>query len=66
MGSTYGLEFRARCLCAGTGCGGHITQPWPVMTRVTPAGYQGPAQHTYTHACAGFHPAGPCPGRSSR
>ena len=24
----------------------------------TPAGYQGPAQHTFTTACDGFHPVG--------
>lgn len=28
---------------------------------VTPIGYQGPAQHTCTTACAGFHEPGPCP-----
>lgn len=27
----------------------------------TPIGYQGAAQHTFTTACAGFHPPGPCP-----
>jgi hypothetical protein len=26
-----------------------------------PIGWQGAAQHTYTPACAGFHPAGACP-----
>jgi hypothetical protein len=25
-----------------------------------PAGWQGPAQHTWTLACAGFHPPGAC------
>jgi len=32
----------------------------PALT-FTPVGYQGPAQHTYTTACAGFHAPGPCP-----
>lgn len=27
----------------------------------TPVGYQGPAQHTWTIACDGFHEFGPCP-----
>ena len=28
---------------------------------ITPIGYQGPAQHTYTRACDGHHAPGPCP-----
>jgi hypothetical protein len=28
---------------------------------VTPVGYQGPAQHTYTAGCDGFHEPGQCP-----
>jgi hypothetical protein len=28
---------------------------------VTPQGYQGAAQHTFTPGCAGHHPPGPCP-----
>lgn len=28
---------------------------------ITPIGWQGPAQHTYTTACDGLHPYGPCP-----
>jgi hypothetical protein len=27
----------------------------------TPVGYQGPAQHTYTTGCDGFHEPGQCP-----
>lgn len=50
-----GLEFRHGCLCAGSGCGGHL------QLSITPIGYQGAAQHTYTRACDGFHPPGPCP-----
>jgi hypothetical protein len=32
----------------------------PALT-MTPGGHQGPAQHTYTTACAGHHAPGPCP-----
>lgn len=28
---------------------------------IQPIGYQGPAQHTYTAACDGFHEPGQCP-----
>lgn len=31
----------------------------------TPIGYQGPAQHTYTPACDGFHEPGQCPRTST-
>ena len=56
------LEFRAACLCAGTGCGGHLMLATDMTNMtVTPIGYQGPAQHTYTPACAGHHEPGPCP-----
>ena len=53
-----GLEFRTGCLCGGSGCGGHL-----VLGRleITPIGWQGAAQHTYTRACDGFHEPGPCP-----
>jgi hypothetical protein len=55
MGSiANGLMFISTCMCAGTGCGGHLMA-------VTPGGYQSAVQHTYTRACDGFHPAGPCP-----
>jgi hypothetical protein len=50
---TNGLWFQSGCLCAGSGCGGHLS--------ITPAGYQGAAQHTYTTACDGFHEPGQCP-----
>ena len=54
------LVFVAGCLCAGSGCGGHV-----VLRNLdlvfTPIGYQGAAQHTYTRACDGFHEPGPCP-----
>jgi hypothetical protein len=33
----------------------------PANMTVTPIGYQGPAQHTYTMACDGFHEPGQCP-----
>ena len=57
--NTNGLEFKTGCLCAGSGCSGHLV---PLGEMVfTPVGYQGAAQHTYTPACAGFHEPGPCP-----
>ncbi len=28
---------------------------------ITPIGWQGAAQHTYTTACDGLHEPGPCP-----
>jgi hypothetical protein len=31
----------------------------------SPIGYQGPAQHTYTRSCDGFHEPGICPAASS-
>lgn len=31
------------------------------MASDTPPIYAGPAQHTYTRACDGFHQPGPCP-----
>lgn len=33
----------------------------PAIT-VTPVGYQGPARHTWTAACDGFHESQACPG----
>lgn len=50
----------------------HRTGPaWANMGYNSPSGavsssgdamsYYGPAQHTYTRDCDGFHPAGPCP-----
>jgi hypothetical protein len=49
------LVFLTGCACNGYGgCGGHIRlnadEPVPPL-----------AQHTYTAACDGLHPAGPCP-----
>jgi hypothetical protein len=32
---------------------------------ITPIGYQGAAQHTYTPACDGFHEPGQCDRRGS-
>jgi hypothetical protein len=37
----------------------------PSLKDVTPIGWQGAAQHTYTRACDGFHAPGPCPGRDA-
>jgi hypothetical protein len=54
------LEFTAGCLCAGTGCGGHVVFR-KLDINWTPAGYQGAAQHTWTMACCGHHGPGPCP-----
>jgi hypothetical protein len=31
--------------------------------QITPMGYQGAAQHTWTAGCDGFHESGPCPSR---
>jgi hypothetical protein len=66
--TTDGREFYSACRCAGTGCGGHVAFrnlgiTWAPADTITwtPAGYQGAAQHTYTAACAGHHPPGPCP-----
>ena len=58
-----GLRFYDACWCAGTGCGGHLVlgRLDLTMASLTPIGYQGPAQHTYTMACDGFHEPGPCP-----
>lgn len=39
---------------------GYMLAP-PAALTVTPAGYQGPAQPTWTAGCAGFHEPGPCP-----
>lgn len=33
---------------------------WPAMVTATPIGYQGPAQHTFTPGCDGFHQPGQC------
>jgi hypothetical protein len=30
-------------------------------TTITPIGWQGAAQHTWTPGCAGHHAPGPCP-----
>jgi len=57
-----GLEYHNACYCAGTCCGGHLVLN-PAFTTITPIGYQGAAQHTYTMACDGFHAPGPCPER---
>jgi len=57
-------EYYDACYCAGNRCGGHGSYRELVLTpemTFTPIGYQGPAQHTYTAACAGFHAPGPCP-----
>ncbi len=54
------LAFHPRCLCAGTGCGGHV-ELRDLGIALTLIGYQGAAQHTYTMACDGFHGPGPCP-----
>lgn len=32
------------------------------QANIAPVGYQGPAQHTYTTGCDGFHEPGQCPG----
>jgi hypothetical protein len=53
-----GLMFISSCLCGGTGCGGHLVLN---QLDITPIGWQGAAQHTYTPACAGHHAPGPCP-----
>ena len=45
------LTFKTGCLCAGSGCGGHLDLP------------AGPAQHTWTVTCDGCHPPGHCPPR---
>jgi hypothetical protein len=42
------------------GCIRHIPPDGQGVT-FTLTGYQGPAQHTYTAACDGFHEPGPCP-----
>jgi hypothetical protein len=57
---TGALIFVSGCLCAGSGCGGHVMSS---SADITPIGWQGVAQHTYTRACAGHHPPGPCPVR---
>ncbi len=55
--------FKTGCLCAGAFCAGHTelaVDPGSVI--VTPAGgYLGPARHTYTLACDGFHASPHCP-----
>jgi hypothetical protein len=53
--TAIGITYISGCTCSGTifGCAGHVG--------VTLSGYQGPAQHTYTPACDGFHEPGPCP-----
>ena len=55
-----GLEYHNACYCAGAFCGGHLVLN-PAFATITPIGWQGAAQHTYTMACDGFHPSGPCP-----
>jgi hypothetical protein len=55
------LEFRPRCLCAGSGCGGHLMLGGVSSTTITPAGWQGAAQHTWIRSCDGLHAPGPCP-----
>ncbi len=57
-----GLEYHDACYCAGTFCGGHLVLN-PAFATITPIGWQGAAQHTYTMACDGFHEPGPCPRR---
>ena len=59
---TNGLEYYNACWCAGTGCGGHLVLAPAKLdtTGWTPVGWQGPAQHTFIAACAGFHEPGPC------
>ena len=54
--TTSGITYISGCTCSGTifGCAGH-------PAAITPSGYQGAAQHTYTPACDGFHEPGPCP-----
>ncbi len=54
------LVFVTGCLCAGTGCFGHVALRGPDLA-FTPVGYQGAAQHTWTMACDGFHEPGQCP-----
>ncbi len=59
--TTSTLKFyKAACACAGTGCGGHQMLG---VSGITPAGWQGAAQHTWTMACDGFHAPGLCPQR---
>lgn len=59
---TNGLEYYNACWCAGTGCGGHLVlNPAMSSLTITPIGWQGAAQHAYTHACAGFRAPGSCP-----
>lgn len=55
-----GLEYHNACYCAGTFCGGHLVLNSAFAT-ITPIGWQGAAQHTFTTACAGHHGPGPCP-----
>jgi hypothetical protein len=59
--TTNGLTFLTGCLCAGTGCGGHLMPGWPAAAKVTLTGYQGAARHTYTPGCDGFHASERCP-----
>ncbi len=59
-----GLEFRTGCVCAGSGCGGHLALGVGPVS-FTPTGWQGPVQHTWTAGCAGAHAPGPCPTRSA-
>lgn len=37
----------------------------PVSLTFVPVGYQGPAQHTYTMTCDGFHAPGQCKGAAA-
>ena len=57
------VEFRDGCLCAGSGYFEVARTKWqgliPVSTEMAPDIFA--AQHTYTRACDGFHPPGPCP-----
>jgi hypothetical protein len=52
------LVFLTGCACNGYGgCGGHIRLSLDGCLCVPPLA----AQHTWTAACDGLHPAGPCP-----
>jgi hypothetical protein len=47
--------------------GGESPADWKIPAdwdlNFTPPGYQGPARHTWTSACDGFHESQQCPGR---
>ena len=38
-----------------------VAAGWPAGAEFTPIGYQGPARHTWTAACDGFHESQACP-----